>query len=79
MPESDQIKAPVSNWLSIKQATEIYPLGRSSFYNLMEKGLIRTTTTRVNEHQRYGRRLINRASIDAFFEERASGGTEINS
>lgn len=60
----------------MKQCTEEYPLGRSTLYNLIEKGLIKSTTTRVDKNQRYGCRLINRASLEAFLEERATGGTE---
>lgn len=61
-------------WLRMKQATELYPLGRSTIYNLIEKGLIKSTTTRVDKNQRYGCRLINRASLEAFLEARATGG-----
>ena len=61
-------------WLRIKQAQELYPLGRSTIYNLIEQGLIKSTTTRVDKNQRYGCRLINRASLEAFLEARATGG-----
>ncbi|MDB4632654.1 helix-turn-helix domain-containing protein [Verrucomicrobiales bacterium] len=58
----------------MKQATELYPLGRSTIYNLIEKGLIKSATTRIDKNQRYGCRLINRASLEAFLEARATGG-----
>ena len=61
-------------WLRMKQATELYPLGRSTIYNLIERGLIKSTTTRIDKNQRYGCRLINRASLEAFLEARATGG-----
>ena len=61
-------------WLKMKQAIELYPLSRSTIYNLIDKGLIKSTTTRIDKHQRYGSRLINRASLEDFLEARASGG-----
>ena len=76
MPKANQTQLPV--WLRMKQATELYPLGRSTLYNLIEKGLIKSTTTRIDKNQRYGARLINRESIEAFLEERATGGNETN-
>ena len=72
MTEQDYQPLPV--WLRMKQATDLYPLGRSTIYNLIEKGLIKSTTTRVDKNQRYGCRLINRASLEAFLEARATGG-----
>lgn len=74
MPKAIQTALPV--WLRMKQVTELYPLGRSTIYNLIEKGLIKSTTTRIDRNQRYGARLINRASLEAFLEERATGGDE---
>ena len=74
MPSDDQIQLPV--WLRMKQATEMFPLGRSTIYTLIEKGLIKSTTTRIDKNQRYGCRLINRASLESFLEERATGGSE---
>ena len=73
MPKANQTQPPV--WLRMKQATELYPLGRSTLYNLIEKGLIKSTTTRIDKNQRYGARLIHRGSLEEFLEERATGGT----
>ena len=63
-------------WLRPKQATEIYGIGRSTIYTWIEKGLIKSTTTRVNRHQRYGARLINRASLEELLEQNAEGGAK---
>lgn len=72
MSTDNHTQLPV--WLRIKQTTELYPLGRSTIYSLIEKGLIKSTTTRVDKNQRYGCRLINRASLEDFLESRATGG-----
>ena len=72
MSTDNQTQLPV--WLRMKQVTELYPLGRSTIYNLIDQGLIKSTSTRVDENQRYGCRLINRASLEAFLEARSSGG-----
>ncbi len=72
MSNDTQPQLPV--WLRVKQATELYPIGRSTIYTLIEKGLIKSATTRIDKHQRYGCRLINRASLEKFLEDRATGG-----
>ncbi len=74
MAKTIQTQLPV--WLRMKQATELYQIGRSTLYTWIEKGLIKSTTTRIDKNQRYGCRLINRASLEAFLEERATGGNE---
>jgi predicted site-specific integrase-resolvase len=61
-------------WLKPKQITEIYGVGRSTLYTWIQKGLIKSTTTRVNKDQRYGSRLINRASLETLLESNATGG-----
>lgn len=70
----DSSKEKQAVWLRPKQATELYGIGRSTIYNWIEQGLIKSTTTRVNRHQRYGARLINRASLEELLDRNATGG-----
>jgi predicted site-specific integrase-resolvase len=61
-------------WLKPKQITEIYGVGRSTLYTWIQQGLIKSTTTRVSKHQKYGSRLVNRASLEELLERNATGG-----
>jgi predicted site-specific integrase-resolvase len=73
MSHTNQANHPI--WLRPKQVIELYGLGRSTLYNLIKQGAIKSTTTR-REGEKYGTRLINRASIDALLDKNATGGTE---
>ena len=58
-------------WLSPKQAARIFGLSRSTIYNLMSQGKLKSKSLRVLGNIR-GRRLISAESLRLFIESQES-------
>ena len=68
-------------WLRISQAVTIYGLSRSTLYNLIGAGKIKSSVPRTGHAKaktgiNHGARLISAASLDAFISRFATGGDE---
>ncbi len=60
-------------WLRIPDAIRLFGIGRSSLYELIGEGKIRSASIKKRGNIR-GVRLISVASLEAFLESFASGG-----
>lgn len=60
-------------WLRIPDAIRIYGIGRSSLYELISDGKIKSASLRKRGNVR-GIRLISATSLEAFLESIAKGG-----
>jgi hypothetical protein len=61
-------------WLRVSDAVRLYGLGRSSLYELISEGRIKTASLRKRNALR-GTRLINRDSLAAFIDAHATPAT----
>jgi hypothetical protein len=60
-----------SNWITVRQATSRFPLGRTSIYELIREGRIRSLLLRKRGNVS-GKRLLNSASIEAYIASYAT-------
>lgn len=68
-------------WLRIPQAVQLYGLSRSTIYNLIAAGKIKSSVPRTGHAKKqtgtnHGARLISASSLDAFISRFATGGDE---
>ena len=68
-----QCGAVKPEWLRIPDAIRFSGLGRSSLYELMKKGKVKSVCLRKRNCIR-GIRLVNAESLNAFIESFANGG-----
>lgn len=59
-------------WITIKQATHSFSIGRSSLYSLIGEQKIKSTCLRIRGQQR-GKRLISAESLRMFLESESEG------
>ena len=64
---------PKPEWLRIDDVVRLYNIGRSSLYELISEGKIKSASIKKRGNIR-GIRLISVASIEAFLESLAEGG-----
>jgi hypothetical protein len=64
---------PPSPWLTVQEAATYSRLSKPTLYKIFERGLVKTLSLR-EKGQIKGRRLVARASLEAFLESRSSGG-----
>jgi hypothetical protein len=64
---SPQVESPLARpeWLRISETTRLYPIGRSSLYQLIAENKIKSASIKKRGNMR-GRRIIYRPSIDAY-------------
>ena len=82
MNVTTEAPAAVPQWLRIPQAVQLYGLSRSTLYNLMTAGKIKSSAVRTGYGKKRtgtnnGARLINAASLDSFISRFATGGEEV--
>jgi excisionase family DNA binding protein len=61
-------------WLRVPQATALTGLSRSKVYELLAAGRVRSASLR-DPGQRHATRLIDRADLLRYIEDRAEGGS----
>jgi hypothetical protein len=70
---SEQLNASEGDWVSVLEASAFMKICRASTYNLLNAGLIKTTSMKRPGTSR-GRRLVSKASIVEFLNSNATGG-----
>lgn len=72
-PKSTQVvtAAPLE-WLTIKDASRLFSIGRSSLYNLLNEGKLRSVSLRIRGNLR-GKRLISAESLRMLMESGTEG------
>ncbi len=61
-------------WLEVSTAVQRHPFSRSSLYELIREGKIKTALIRKRGNSK-GKRLVSNLSILRFIESHASGGS----
>jgi hypothetical protein len=59
-------------WITIKEASRLFSIGRSSLYSLLGEQKIKSTCLRIRGQQR-GKRLISAESLRMFLESQSEG------
>jgi excisionase family DNA binding protein len=59
-------------WISVQQASRLFSIGRSSLYNLINEGKLRSVSLRIRGNIR-GKRLISAESLRMLMEAGAEG------
>jgi hypothetical protein len=71
-PKSTVITTAPLEWISIKEASRLFSIGRSSLYSLLGEQKIKSTCLRIRGQQR-GKRLISAESLRMFLESESEG------
>ncbi|MBE2287900.1 MAG: helix-turn-helix domain-containing protein [Prosthecobacter sp.] len=71
-PKSTIVTTTPLEWITIKEASRLFSIGRSSLYSLMGERKIKSTCLRIRGNQR-GKRLISAESLRLFLESGSEG------
>jgi excisionase family DNA binding protein len=77
MNDTNTTTAVQALWLRVPQAVQLTGLSRSKVYELLAAGRVRSASLR-DPGQRHAVRLIDRADLLHYIEERAEGGSAAN-
>ena len=78
--DSPSLTSP-PQWLRVPQAVQLYGIGKSTLWDLIRRGKIRSSlvsSSRATKKTgtKHGSRLVNAASLEAFISATASGGDQ---
>ena len=62
---SEKLPEPVREWLSTQETIKAYPIGRTTLFDLVRRGCIKSAVLRSPVSLK-GRRLIYKLSLDAY-------------
>jgi hypothetical protein len=65
-----------SDWLNIQQTIKAYPIGRTTLFDIVRRGCIKSAVLRSPGSLK-GRRLIHRPSLDEYLLKLAAEETEL--